>query len=110
MLLLVLFSVLFCLLAIVILNNNVMLGIFVTYGTFAFLLLLSGLFGLIVLCDKQIACSRTYPFHTRTAGAGGYSSLGAGVPVPAGVWHLPAGRLAAGYRGRASASDTGKSM
>jgi putative ABC transport system permease protein len=48
-LLLALFSVLFCLLAIVILNNNVMLGIEVTYGTFAFLLLLSGLFSLIVL-------------------------------------------------------------
>ncbi len=48
-LLLVLCSILFCLLAIVILDNNVVLGIAITYGTFVFLLLLGGLFGLIVL-------------------------------------------------------------
>lgn len=49
LLLLVLFSMLFCLLAIVILNNNILLGIEVTYGTFASLLLLSVVFGLLVL-------------------------------------------------------------
>ncbi len=48
-LLLLVFSVLFCLLAIFILNNDIVLGFFVTYGTFAFLLFLSGLFGLILL-------------------------------------------------------------
>ena len=54
MLLLVLFSALFCLLAIVILGNNVILGVFVTYGTFAFLLLLSGLFALIVFAVSKL--------------------------------------------------------
>ena len=49
LLLLALFSLLFCLLAIVILNNNVLLGIIVTYATFATLLLLSGIFSLVVL-------------------------------------------------------------
>lgn len=53
-LLLVLFSLLFCLLAIVILNNNVALGIGVTYGTFVVLLLLSGLFSLIVLAVGKL--------------------------------------------------------
>ena len=53
-LLLALFSILFCLLAIVILNNDIMLGILVTYGTFAFLLLLSGLFALIVLAISKL--------------------------------------------------------
>ncbi|HLJ33346.1 MAG TPA: FtsX-like permease family protein [Ktedonobacteraceae bacterium] len=53
-LLLALFSILFCLLAIVILNNNVMLGVVVTYSTFAFLLLLSGIFGLIVLAISKL--------------------------------------------------------
>ncbi|MBV9614888.1 MAG: FtsX-like permease family protein, partial [Ktedonobacteraceae bacterium] len=53
-LLLALFSVLFCLLAIVILNNDVLLGIEVTYGTFIFLLVLSGLFGLIVLAISKL--------------------------------------------------------
>ncbi|MDQ6659437.1 MAG: FtsX-like permease family protein, partial [Chloroflexota bacterium] len=52
--LLALLSVLFCLLAIVILDNNIILGVAVTYGTFAFLLLLSGLFGLIVLAISKL--------------------------------------------------------
>ncbi len=47
--LLAIFSILFCALAIVILNNNVLLGIEVVYGAFAFLLLLGLLFSLIVL-------------------------------------------------------------
>ncbi len=54
MLLLGLFSILFCLLAIVILNNNVILGIVVTYSTFAFLLLLSGIFGLIIYATSKL--------------------------------------------------------
>lgn len=52
--LLILLSVLFCVLAIVILNNNVVLGIEAVYGTFAFLLLLSGLFSLIVLVVSKL--------------------------------------------------------
>lgn len=40
---------LFCALAIVILNNNVLLGIGAVYGIFAFLLVLSAFFGLVVL-------------------------------------------------------------
>lgn len=59
-LLLVLFSLLFCLLAIVILNNNVALGIEVTYGVFVALLLLSGLFSLIVLAVGKLPV----PEHT----------------------------------------------
>lgn len=53
-LLLALFSILFCLLAIVILNNDVALGIEVTYATFTFLLLLSGLFSLIVFTISKL--------------------------------------------------------
>jgi putative ABC transport system permease protein len=52
--LLVLCSMLFCLLAIVILDNNVVLGVAVTYGTFVFLLLLAGIFGLIVLAVSKL--------------------------------------------------------
>jgi ABC-type antimicrobial peptide transport system permease subunit len=47
--LLVIFSVLFCALAIVILNNDVVLGVEAVYGTFAFLLLLGLFFSLVVL-------------------------------------------------------------
>ncbi|GHO52444.1 ABC transporter permease [Ktedonobacter robiniae] len=46
--LLLLLSVLFCALSIVILNNDIRLGIGVVYGTFIFLALLSVFFGLIV--------------------------------------------------------------
>ncbi len=53
-LLLVLCSMLFCLLAIVILNNDIMLGIAVTYGTFVFLLILGMLFSLIVLAVSKL--------------------------------------------------------
>jgi predicted lysophospholipase L1 biosynthesis ABC-type transport system permease subunit len=53
-LLFVLCSMLFCLLAIVILNNDIMLGIIVTYGTFVFLLILGMLFSLIVLAVSKL--------------------------------------------------------
>ncbi|GAC1390622.1 MAG: hypothetical protein NVS4B11_10780 [Ktedonobacteraceae bacterium] len=52
--LLVILSVLFCVLAIVILNNDVLLGIEAVYGTFAFLLLLSVFFGLVVLTISKL--------------------------------------------------------
>ncbi|HZU66586.1 MAG TPA: FtsX-like permease family protein [Ktedonobacteraceae bacterium] len=52
--LLVILSVLFCGLAIVILNNNVMLGIGAVYGTFAFLLVLSAFFGLVVFIVSKL--------------------------------------------------------
>lgn len=53
-LLLLILSILFCALAIVILNNDVMLGIEATYGTFVFLLILSLFFGLIVLAVSKL--------------------------------------------------------
>jgi putative ABC transport system permease protein len=52
--LLVIFSILFCALAIVILKNDVMLGIEVVYGAFAFLLLLGLFFSLIVLVISKL--------------------------------------------------------
>jgi putative ABC transport system permease protein len=52
--LLVVLSVLFCALAIVILNNNVLLGIGAVYGTFAFLLVLSAFFGLVVFIISKL--------------------------------------------------------
>ncbi len=52
--LLVLLSILFCVLSIVILNNDVRLGILTVYGTFAFLLLLSAFFGLVVLLVSKL--------------------------------------------------------
>ena len=52
--LLALLSVLFCALAIVILNNDVLLGIEAVYGTFAFLLVLSAFFGLVVLIVSKL--------------------------------------------------------
>jgi putative ABC transport system permease protein len=54
MFLLVVLSILFCVLAVVILNNNLMLGIEATYGTFAFLIVLGGLFGLVVLAVSKL--------------------------------------------------------
>ena len=53
-LLLILFSLLFCILAIVILNNDIALGIEATYGTFAFLLLLGGFFSLIIMMVSKL--------------------------------------------------------
>jgi putative ABC transport system permease protein len=52
--LLVILSILFCALAIVILNNDVLLGIEAVYGTFAFLLLLSVFFGLVVFVVSKL--------------------------------------------------------
>ncbi len=52
--LLIILSVLFCALAIVILNNDVLLGIEAVYGTFAFLLLLSVFFGLVVFIISKL--------------------------------------------------------
>ncbi|HEV2583407.1 MAG TPA: FtsX-like permease family protein, partial [Ktedonobacteraceae bacterium] len=52
--LLVILSILFCALAIVILNNDVLLGIEAVYGAFAFLLLLSVFFGLVVLIVSKL--------------------------------------------------------
>jgi predicted lysophospholipase L1 biosynthesis ABC-type transport system permease subunit len=52
--LLVLLSILFCVLSIVILNNDVALGILMVYGTFASLLLLSAFFGLVVLLVSKL--------------------------------------------------------
>ncbi len=52
--LLIILSVLFCALAIVILNNDVLLGIEAVYGTFAFLLLLSVFFGLVVFTISKL--------------------------------------------------------
>ncbi|MDQ2715763.1 MAG: ABC transporter permease, partial [Chloroflexota bacterium] len=52
--LLLLLSVLFCLLSIVILHNNVLLGVEVVYGTFAFLLLLSLFLSLIVFVTSKM--------------------------------------------------------
>src|SRR6266571_468243 len=52
--LLVILSVLFCALAIVILNNDVVLGIEAVYGTFAFLLVLSAFFCLVVFVVSKL--------------------------------------------------------
>jgi putative ABC transport system permease protein len=52
--LLLILSVLFCGLAIVILNNDALLGVEAVYGTFAFLLLLSLFFGLIVFAISKL--------------------------------------------------------
>ena len=52
--LLAILSVLFCALAIVILNNDVVLGIEAVYGTFAFLLLLSAFFGMVVFIISKL--------------------------------------------------------
>ncbi len=53
-LLLLTLSLLFCGLASVILNNDLLLGFWATYGTFAFLLILSAFFGLIVLAVSKL--------------------------------------------------------
>ena len=49
-----LFSILFCGLATVILNNDLVMGIVVTYTTFAFLLLISAFFSLIVFAISKL--------------------------------------------------------
>src|SRR5207245_2842921 len=60
--LLVILSVLFCALAIVILNNDVVLGIEAVYGTFAFLLLLSVFFGLVVFIVSKLPVPEHFNF------------------------------------------------
>ena len=60
--LLVVLSVLFCALAIVILNNNVLLGIGAVYGTFAFLLVLSAFFGLVVFILSKLPVPERFDF------------------------------------------------
>src|SRR5437667_1836334 len=52
--LLVVLSVLFCALSIVILKNDVVLGVGAVYGTFAFLLVLSAFFGLVVFVVSKL--------------------------------------------------------
>ena len=52
--LLLLLSLLFCVLAIVILNNNVLLGVVVVYGTFALLLVLSAFLSLVIWLVSKI--------------------------------------------------------
>lgn len=52
--LLALLSLLFCALAIVILKNDVALGVEAVYGTFAFLLVLSAFFGLVVFVISKL--------------------------------------------------------
>ncbi len=52
--LLIVLSVLFCVLAIVVLNNDIFLGVTSVYGTFVFLALLSLLFGLIILVVSRL--------------------------------------------------------
>ena len=53
-LLLALFSLLFCAMAVVLLNNDVLLGIGVVYGTFAFLLVLGALFSLVMFVVSKL--------------------------------------------------------
>lgn len=60
--LLLILSVLFCILAIVILNNNVLLGVEAVYGTFAFLLVLSAFFGLVVLIVSKLPVPERFNF------------------------------------------------
>ncbi len=61
-LLLLVLSVLFCLLATVILNNDLLLGVEATYGTFAVLLVLSAFFGLIVLAVSKMPVPEHFQF------------------------------------------------
>jgi putative ABC transport system permease protein len=58
--LLLILSVLFCVLAIVILNNDVFLGIGAVYGTFAFLLVLSAFFGLVVFVVSKLPVPESF--------------------------------------------------
>ncbi len=67
--LLVILSVLFCVLAIVILNYDVLLGIEAVYGTFAFLLLLSVFFGLVVFVVSKLPVARRWRCATSVANA-----------------------------------------
>lgn len=52
--LMALFSLLFCAMAVVLLKNNILLGVGVVYGTFAFLLVLSALFSLVMFVVSKL--------------------------------------------------------
>ncbi len=66
LLLLLILSILFCLLATLILNRNIILGIAVTYGTFVFLLLLSALFSLLIFAISKLPVPER--LHLKQAG------------------------------------------
>ncbi len=66
LLLLLILSILFCLLATLILNRNIILGIAVTYGTFVFLLLLSALFSLLIFAVSKLPVPER--LHLKQAG------------------------------------------
>jgi putative ABC transport system permease protein len=70
-------SVLFCALAIVILNNDVLLGIEAVYGTFAALIVLSLFFGLVVFgVSKLPVPERFEPGYVAAIAAGIAASVG----------------------------------
>lgn len=69
--LLLILSVLFCLLAIVILNNNVVLGISAVYGAFVFLGILSLIFALVVLVISYLPVPERFSFGFLTLIVGG---------------------------------------
>ena len=60
--LLILLSVLFCILAIFILNNDILLGVVSVYGTFVFLGLLSLIFGLLIFVISKIPVPERFNF------------------------------------------------
>ncbi len=66
LLLLLILSILFCLLATLILNRNIILGIAVTYGTFVFLLVLSVLFSLLIFAVSKLPVPER--LHLKQAG------------------------------------------
>ncbi|MGH2478294.1 MAG: ABC transporter permease, partial [Ktedonobacteraceae bacterium] len=59
-LLVIALSILFCLLATIILKNDLTLGILATYGTLIFLLALSGFFGLVVLIVSKLPVTERF--------------------------------------------------
>ncbi|GCE11555.1 ABC transporter permease [Tengunoibacter tsumagoiensis] len=81
--LLLVLSILFCGLAIVILNNDIVLGLVSVYGTFLFLALLSIFFGLIILLISKLPVPENLN--------AGYLGLILGALVISGViyWLLP---------------------
>ena len=62
LLLLIILSILFCGMASVILNNDLLLSVEATYGTFAFLLVLSSLFSLIILAVSKLPVPERFNF------------------------------------------------
>jgi len=83
-----LLSVLFCALAIVILNNDVLLGVAAVYGTFATLLVLSVFFGLVVFgLSKLPVVERFSPRYVAgiVAGLVAAAALYPAVPLLGGI-------------------------